>query len=184
MLDRRADGEGADQISIERCGLEQLSDVKALARSCAEAPHWPPDSWQNFVQPSPHAGDRRSVLLLALEPRGELVGWLAASGIYETAELEFLLVHPAHRGRGVAGRLMEHWLRWAKGEGALEAVLEVRPTNTAAIRLYGKYGFVERGRRQRYYQNPLEDALLLWRCLGEARGTYRGGEQKPLARQV
>ena len=184
MLDRRADGEGADQISIERCGLEQLSDVKALARSCADAPHWPPNAWQNFVQPSPQAGDRRSVLLLALEPRGELVGWLAASGIYETAELEFLLVHPTHRGRGVAIRLMEHWLRWAKSEGALEAVLEVRPSNTAAIRLYSRCGLVERGSRQRYYQHPPEDALLMWRCVGEARATDRSGEQNPLARQV
>lgn len=157
----------ADQVSIEAGSAAELPEVRALANACAEAPHWPPDAWHKFVEPASHAGDRRSVLLLARAPGGELVGWLAASGIYETAELEFLLVHPGCRGRGVARQLVGCWLIWAQERGAREALLEVRASNVAAIRLYGGLGFAERGRRQMYYDNPAEDAILMRRPLVE-----------------
>ena len=168
MPDREREGTAlsAGLISMEQGRAENLPEVRRLSQACAEAPHWPPDAWQSFVQPSSYAGDRRSVLLLARASGGELLGWLAATCIYETAELEFLLIHPAHRRRGMAGRLMKHWLAWAKDHGALEALLEVRPSNAAAIRLYRACGFMERGRRQRYYDNPPEDALLMWCALG------------------
>ena len=40
-------------------------------------------------------------------------------------------------------------------------LLEVRVSNAPAIRLYEKLGFVQVGRRPRYYTNPREDALIL-----------------------
>ena len=42
------------------------------------------------------------------------------------------------------------------------ATLEVRAGNAAAIRLYEKHGFLLAGRRKKYYENPVEDALIYW----------------------
>jgi ribosomal-protein-alanine N-acetyltransferase len=44
-----------------------------------------------------------------------------------------------------------------------EAFLEVRPSNTAAIRLYQSMGFVQLGMRRGYYQAAVgrEDAAVL-----------------------
>ena len=44
-----------------------------------------------------------------------------------------------------------------------EAFLEVRPSNTAAIRLYLAHGFEQVGMRRGYYQAPdgREDAVVL-----------------------
>ncbi len=39
--------------------------------------------------------------------------------------------------------------------------LEVRASNRAAIGLYNSFGFNESGRRQRYYSDPIEDAVLM-----------------------
>jgi [ribosomal protein S18]-alanine N-acetyltransferase len=40
--------------------------------------------------------------------------------------------------------------------------LEVRVSNVAALRLYGKYGFTEQGLRKRYYSDNGEDAYIMW----------------------
>ena len=41
--------------------------------------------------------------------------------------------------------------------------LEVRASNAAAISLYKSYGFKIEAVRKRYYSNPVEDALIMWR---------------------
>ena len=167
MHERRGAGEVCvpERVQIEQGRSEDLEEVMALAQSTDDAPHWPPDAWRSFVETSSYAGDRRSVLLVARAMDGDVVGWLGASGIYETAELEYVLVHPRHRGRGVGRQLLEFWLGLAKEWGALEMLLEVRPSNLGALRLYCEVGFTERGRRADYYQEPREDAVLMWRAL-------------------
>ena len=45
-------------------------------------------------------------------------------------------------------------------KGAEFVALEVRHSNLSAIKLYRQLGFVETGRRKRYYENG-EDALLM-----------------------
>jgi [ribosomal protein S18]-alanine N-acetyltransferase len=48
----------------------------------------------------------------------------------------------------------------ARQAGCVNIVLEVRPSNEAALRLYEKTGFALIGRRKRYYPDK-EDALVL-----------------------
>jgi [ribosomal protein S18]-alanine N-acetyltransferase len=62
--------------------------------------------------------------------------------------------------------------------GAGEAFLEVRPSNTAAIRLYLSMGFAQVGMRRGYYQavGGREDAAVFRLVLANARsvpGTAR-----------
>ncbi|HIC84976.1 MAG TPA: GNAT family N-acetyltransferase, partial [Desulfobacterales bacterium] len=45
--------------------------------------------------------------------------------------------------------------------GVKEIWLEVRPSNGAAIKLYEKQGFQVKGRRQKYYTDTGEDALVM-----------------------
>ena len=49
----------------------------------------------------------------------------------------------------------------AYAEGARIFHLEVRAGNTAAIRLYEKFGYAVVGRRLKYYKDTGEDALLM-----------------------
>ena len=46
--------------------------------------------------------------------------------------------------------------------GALWLTLEVRASNEVAQQLYSKYGFKIINVRPHYYQDNLEDALILW----------------------
>jgi ribosomal-protein-alanine N-acetyltransferase len=56
--------------------------------------------------------------------------------------------------------LLGEFLRLARERGADTVFLEVRESNLAARRLYEKATFVEKGRRQLYYQEPEEDAIV------------------------
>ncbi len=40
--------------------------------------------------------------------------------------------------------------------------LEVRTSNSAAIEMYGRFGFRPAGHRRRYYHDNGEDALIMW----------------------
>lgn len=78
-----------------------------------------------------------------------------------------LCVGEAWRGRGIGKRLLGALIERAAAAGMGEAFLEVRPSNTAAIRLYQSLGFEQGGMRRGYYQAPSgrEDAAVLKRVL-------------------
>jgi [ribosomal protein S18]-alanine N-acetyltransferase len=74
-----------------------------------------------------------------------------------------LCVRQECRCRGIGRAMLEHLLDRAAAGGAIEAYLEVRPSNTAAIRLYQTLGFEPIGVRRGYYQavGGREDAAVL-----------------------
>jgi [ribosomal protein S18]-alanine N-acetyltransferase len=78
-----------------------------------------------------------------------------------------LCVGESYRCRGVGRRLLRSLIERAAAAGMADAFLEVRPSNTAAIRLYLALGFQQVGMRRGYYQaaNGREDAAVLRRAL-------------------
>ncbi|MGB5300175.1 MAG: ribosomal protein S18-alanine N-acetyltransferase [Thiogranum sp.] len=74
-----------------------------------------------------------------------------------------ITVRPESQRQGIGGKLMKHFLQLARRHNADIAMLEVRPSNTSALRLYEKLGFNEISVRRNYYpsDNGREDALLL-----------------------
>jgi GNAT superfamily N-acetyltransferase len=72
----------------------------------------------------------------------------------EERQLVSLWVHPDHRGRGIASRLVTHVEDWAREEGAHRLVLWVADGNEAALRLYQRHGFTESGKSKSLPSNP------------------------------
>lgn len=119
--------------------------------------------------------------------QGELV---RAYGIMQVGTGEShilnLCVRASGRGQGLGRALLNHLLEVAIEHRADTALLEVRPTNRAALGLYEAMGFNEVGVRRGYYpgRNGREDALILARCLGDCvdtGGTGAGTKKTPLA---
>lgn len=73
-----------------------------------------------------------------------------------------LCVRPEWRRHGLGRRLLKHMLGIARGHHADTALLEVRPSNQAAICLYDTMGFNEVGMRKAYYPaaKGKEDAII------------------------
>lgn len=77
-------------------------------------------------------------------------------------------VVPDWRRQGLATRLTEQALAEARREGCGRAILEVRTSNTAAIRLYIHLGFEAVGEHKYYYGPAGENALVMAKNLKEA----------------
>ncbi|NJR39226.1 MAG: ribosomal protein S18-alanine N-acetyltransferase [Leptolyngbyaceae cyanobacterium CSU_1_4] len=96
--------------------------------------------------------------------------------ILDEAHITTLAIDPTFQRQGW-GSVMLHALLKAARKRELEwATLEVRVSNLGAIALYQKFGFEAVGERKRYYQNPEENALILWR-----KGLQRSEFQQKLA---
>lgn len=97
------------------------------------------------------------------EVDGDLKGYGVMSVAAGESHILNLTVNPEVHRQGVGTRLLKHFLQLARRHNADTVMLEVRPTNTGAIRLYEKLGFNEIGVRRNYYpaQSGREDALVL-----------------------
>ena len=119
---------------------------------------------ENETFPDPYDEEVFSMLLrsepdgfLVAEGDGEVLGYVAVSANYEV--IFSLAVSRHHRGEGLGRALMDAALVYLRPR--TESVsLQVRVSNSAAIRLYRRFGFKEEGRVSRYYPDG-EDALVM-----------------------
>jgi tRNA threonylcarbamoyl adenosine modification protein YeaZ/ribosomal-protein-alanine acetyltransferase len=101
-------------------------------------------------------------LYVLRDPGGALAAYCACWMVFDELHINSLAVEEALRRRGLARRLLQHVLADARRSGAKSATLEVRQSNHAARLLYEGLGFHVEGVRRDYYQDPREDALILW----------------------
>ncbi|MDE2450853.1 MAG: ribosomal protein S18-alanine N-acetyltransferase [Gammaproteobacteria bacterium] len=93
----------------------------------------------------------------------EVIGYGVMSVGAGEAHVLNLCVADSYRCRGLGRRMLAYLLERGVAAGMSEAFLEVRPSNTAAIRLYQAIGFEQVGMRRGYYQavGGREDAAVL-----------------------
>jgi ribosomal-protein-alanine N-acetyltransferase len=100
---------------------------------------------------------------LLRDERGTARAFCVCWVIFEELHINTLAVAPSARRTGVATALLRRVMAEAAAAGAARATLEVRASNSAALALYDRLGFHVAARRAKYYTNPEEDALILWR---------------------
>jgi len=93
----------------------------------------------------------------------EIIGYVGFWFIVDEAHISTLAVHPYWRRQGIAQLILAYALEQANRLGAELATLEVRESNKAAIELYQKFGFELKGRRNGYYRDNDEDALIMFK---------------------
>lgn len=91
----------------------------------------------------------------------EVVGYVGSQSVLDEADMMNLAVSGLYRRQKIGEQLVELLIENLKKRAVKSLSLEVRISNEPAIRLYEKLGFVQVGRRPKYYTNPREDALIL-----------------------
>jgi ribosomal-protein-alanine N-acetyltransferase len=100
----------------------------------------------------------------AFRPDGELLGYLILSRYVDAWHVMNVAVHPESRRQGVATALLRRMLEETADDPARGYTLEVRVSNTGAVKLYESFGFEIQGVRKGYYLDNREDALIMWRA--------------------
>jgi ribosomal-protein-alanine N-acetyltransferase len=95
------------------------------------------------------------------EEEEHVSGYIGIWILYEQAQITTLGVANESRRQGIAKKLLDHGVNYCFENGVDTISLEVRVSNTAAIKLYTSTGFQIRGLRKDYYQDNHEDAYLM-----------------------
>lgn len=101
---------------------------------------------------------------LKLIDQGAMVGYLVWMRVLDEAHLLNFTIAPARQRRGLGQFMLDRWRGLMKAEGMVRILLEVRPSNEPAIRLYRRNGFRQIGLRRDYYpagDQAREDALVM-----------------------
>jgi [ribosomal protein S18]-alanine N-acetyltransferase len=103
----------------------------------------------------------------AYEDNGILFGYAVLMTVLDEAHLLNISIAKSHQGQSLGRNLLEHMMQIARKHGAQNIFLEVRPSNTAAVRLYESIGFNEMAIRRNYYPAIAgrEDAILMGMAL-------------------
>ncbi len=144
-------------LPMEERHIPALSEIEAL---CFAAP-WSAEALREELTNPP------AVFLVAEAADGTPVGYAGMHAIAGEGFFTNVAVHPACRRQGVADALIAALAAYGKADGFYRLALEVRVSNTAAIRLYEKHGFVRDGIRPRFYTAPTEDAAMYSLYFGE-----------------
>ena len=101
------------------------------------------------------------------EELGYIIGYAVVMLVLDEAHLLNLSIAKTHQGRGLGRALLDYMMLIARGHGAANIFLEVRPSNTPALRLYEDVGFSEMAVRRGYYPaaHGREDAILMGMAL-------------------
>jgi len=107
-----------------------------------------------------------SGICLAATIDDRIVGYIVCSRYDTVWHVMNVAVDDRLRREGIASTLLGHLFERADTPGE-QYTLEVRTSNDGAIRLYERFGFRAAGRRRAYYHDNREDALIMWRTVGE-----------------
>ena len=97
--------------------------------------------------------------VLTWRDKGEILGHCVLFRAADEAEITSLTIRKDKREQGIGTLFLQELLQYIRNDGAKIAFLDVRESNVAAQKLYQKCGFSVLGRRKRFYQKPVEDAL-------------------------
>jgi [ribosomal protein S18]-alanine N-acetyltransferase len=146
-------------VAIRPMSAADVDRVLELERATEGAAHWIRSVYEEMCVVQQNEAVRK--LALVAEADGCVIGFVAGRVVLSEAELENIFVSPEFQRQGIARELLRALVEIFRTSGAVEVRLEVREGNQAARAFYEQAGFATTGRRQRYYLDPEEDALLL-----------------------
>lgn len=141
--------------SMSECHLEEVS---CLEKMCFSVP-WSKASLKEEID------NENAKFLVAVAENQKVLGYVGLNFILDEGYITNIAVFPQHRGNGIAKKLLETLVDFAKDKNLKFISLEVRKSNISAISLYKNLDFLAVGVRKNFYSYPKEDAVIMTKYL-------------------
>ena len=144
---------------IRRMSQADIPSVVEIEEQCFSLP-WSKKSFEDSLM-------REDTIFLVCEENenvtdgSTITGYMGLYLSFDEASVTNVGVSPAFRKKGSGEALVVTAKEAAKEAGAECIFLEVRQSNAPAISLYKKLGFEELGIRKKFYEHPVEDAIIM-----------------------
>ena len=143
------------ELVIKSLTEEYVDEVCVLEEQAFSMP-WHKESFLEMIQ-NPQA----CYLVGILEK--EVVASCGLRNIVGDGEITNVVNKESMRGKGIGKQMLLQLMEEGRKMGVEAFTLEVRKSNYAAIKLYEKLGFATEGVRKNFYEEPTEDALIMWK---------------------
>jgi [ribosomal protein S18]-alanine N-acetyltransferase len=142
-------------IKIRAMDPEDIPEIHGIERASFADPWSSLFFYIIYTHPKLHCWTARS--------NGSIGGYICFEDLSGTLHLQNLAVRKEMRKRGIAQKLMNQLLRYARSLPCENIRLEVSQNNHAALELYQKNQFRQQGYLPAYYEHDGSDALVLIR---------------------
>lgn len=140
-------------MTLREMTVEDLDQVMEIEQDLFHVP-WTREGYFTFLT-------RNDAMFLVVEEKGRILGYCGLLMVLDEGDVTNVAVRRDRQKEGIGNFLMESLIRLADGLGVRIIHLEVRESNERAIRLYERIGFEKDGIRKNYYENPVENAILM-----------------------
>ena len=140
-------------MRIEKMTAACIDAVAAIEAECFSHP-WSKKSLEESLK------KENSLFLVAYED-GKVIGYVGMEVIVDEGYIFNVAVSADYRRRGVGYALVRELVTYSMKNSLCFITLEVRESNSSAISLYSKFGFIKAGERKNYYSDPTEAAVLM-----------------------
>ena len=140
-------------MTIRKWKYEDILVISKIEEEC-----FPQEPWSYKMLAS--SFETETFHGIIAEDGGDIAGYGGITVAADSADIDNIAVTEQFRNSGVGTALLNELCAVAKESGANKVFLEVRVSNSPAMRLYLKCGFKGAYARTRYYSNG-EDCLVM-----------------------
>ena len=148
-----------EKIKILPMSTEHIKEISEIERECFNDP-WSEDGLRNEL-------DNETAHFFAAEKQGKVIGYIGTHIVLDECYIANVAVNPAFRRMGIANKLLDFAEENAIDKNCAFISLEVRVSNSPAINLYKKRGYISQGERKNFYSHPTENALIMTKNFSE-----------------
>lgn len=146
-------------VKIADMTPDDVSAIAQIEKECFSEP-WSEEGIRSELS-------NESAHFFAAKIFGETIGYVGMHIVLDECYIANIAIKEAFRRKGIARNLLSIAEERALQEGCSFISLEVRVSNTPAIKLYEKQGYISMGERKNFYRHPIENALIMTKTFSE-----------------
>lgn len=142
---------------IRKMTIQDLDQIMLIEKEAFSLP-WSRQAYENELK-------NQYATYFVLDMEGCIGAYGGIWVVFDEAHITNVAVAVKYRGSGCGKTLMKELEKSAIKKGADRILLEVRPSNLAALNMYSGLGYKATGLRKQYYSDNGEDAVIMTKFL-------------------